>query len=119
MSKLCISINTMQKHINPKKCTSMYKRSKIIMNTSKCPDSKNIEDVYVETMKKLSQPAIVPIVEQLTMIEKKIEETDTLLQDIDSRLNDIIHTLHKIDKNNKYPYDDEYVEGIRETNDVY
>jgi len=56
------------------------------------------------------QPAIEPIIEQLSAIDEKIVKTDNLLNDINSKL-----IIDIIDKTNNYSY----VEGIFETNDVY
>tara|TARA_B110000027_G_scaffold99608_1_gene105282 strand:- start:1181 stop:1366 length:186 start_codon:yes stop_codon:yes gene_type:complete len=61
-------------------------------------------------MKKMYQPAIEPIIEQLSAIDEKIVKTDNLLNDINSKL-----IIDIIDKTNNYSY----VEGIFETNDVY
>ena len=138
---LCsLSVSGVQRPIVPKKHSISYRGSKIVMKSSKCPDSNpkslddvysetmkklsqppiaNLEDVYDETIKKMYQPAIEPIIEQLTAIDAKIAQTDNLLYDIDSKLNDIIDTLEKIDNSNRVLYDDIYVEGVRETNDVY
>ena len=139
---LCsLSVSGIQRPILPNKHSISHRGSKIVMKSSKnCPDStsKSLEDMYVETMKKIyqppigniedvydeaikriSQPIVEPIVEELTIIDEKITETRDLLHDIDTKLGDIIITLDKLGKMNKYPYDDIYVDGIRETNDVY
>lgn len=134
-------VSGLQRPIVSKKHSVSCRGSKMIMKSSKkCPDStsKSLEDIYVETMKKLyqppigniedvydeaikriSQPIVEPIVEELTIIDEKITETRDLLRDIDRKLGDVIITLDKLGKMNKYPYDDIYVDGIRETNDVY
>ena len=114
---LCCS--SIHRPIVPKKHTVSYRGSKIVMKNSKCSKSKNIEDAYDETMKRLSQPAIEPIVEHLSVIDVKMKETDNLLHDIVDKLSDIIATLDKIEKIKEYSYNDIYVDGIRETNDVY
>tara|TARA_Y100000389_G_scaffold145103_1_gene143561 strand:+ start:1147 stop:1488 length:342 start_codon:yes stop_codon:yes gene_type:complete len=112
---LCsISVSGVHRPILPKKHSISHRGYKIVMKNSKCPDSnpKSLDDVYVETMKKMYQPAIEPIIEQLSAIDEKIVKTDNLLNDINSKLIDIIDI---IDKTNNYSY----VEGICETNDVY
>lgn len=117
---LCYS--SIHRPIVSKKNYVSYRSSKIVMKNSKCSNSENIEDAYAETMKKLSQPAIEPIIEHLKVIDGQIEETTNLLYDVVDKLSDIIVTLDKIEKNEQikqYPYDNIYVDGIRETNDVY
>ena len=110
--------NNVQKPINPRKYTSTYRRSKIMMNTSKCPDSKNFEEMYDQTIRKFSQPAIDPIVEQMKLMNDRMETVNEKLKSLDEKLNQIMYTLEKT-KPSVYPYDDIFIEGIRETNDVY
>lgn len=127
-----LSVSCIHRPILPKKHSISYRGSKIVMKNSKCSDSdpKSLDDVYIETMKKLSKPpiatmenvydetikkmykpAIEPIIEQLNVIDKKFSETDDLLNDINSKLTYIID---KIDKSDDYLYTDD----IREPNDV-